>query len=124
MGSVRFGDYPESVSGIGFVAAEKPEAFLHAELVFLAVFFAKLSPIPRDMTREEVHRTLSALFESGERSRRSDELPEVKQRFSFSLLHGESPAVEFGYCFPGTAERCMKSKSPRGEVRRLSVRAV
>jgi len=46
MGSVRLGDYPKSVSGIGFVAAEKPEAFLQAELVFLAVLLTKFSPIP------------------------------------------------------------------------------
>src|ERR1700722_17384459 len=50
---------------VGSLAAEDPEAFLQAELVFLAVFVAKLSPIAHDVTHKEVHRTLSAFFESG-----------------------------------------------------------
>jgi hypothetical protein len=65
VGSVRLGDYPEAISGVGFVA-EEAEAFLQAELVFL-----------RSSSQSSPH-----FFESGERSRYSDELSEVKQRES------------------------------------------
>src|SRR6266853_3180215 len=105
--AASFGDYPQRVLCGSSVAAHQPEAFFQTELIFLFVFFGNFAPIARDVAREEVHRTLAAFFESGERSRRGDELSEVKQRFSFSLLHGKSPAVEFGYCSTGTAERCM-----------------
>src|SRR5580704_4548665 len=85
--SASFGDHPHLVSGVGFVAAEKSEALLQAELVFLLVFFGDFAPIACNVSRDKVHRALSALFESGERSRRSDQLSEVEQRFSFGLLH-------------------------------------
>jgi len=61
-----------------------------SELVFLPVVFGKLSPVPGDVSGEKVRRTLSALFESGKRSRSCDELPEVKQWFPFGFLHGNS----------------------------------
>jgi hypothetical protein len=58
-------------------------------------------------------RRMPGLLKSGQRARCSDELSEVKQRFSFSLLHGESPAVEFGSLLHmrGGKPR-MKSKCP------------
>ena len=58
-------------AGAGFLAAEEAKASLRAEVLFLAVFLAKLSPFARDVTREETHRVLSAFFESGEDSWRS-----------------------------------------------------
>jgi hypothetical protein len=48
------------------------------------------------MAREKVHSVLSRLFESGERSRRSDDLADVKQWFSFSLLHGNLLLLNLG----------------------------
>lgn len=95
MAPVPFGDYPDEFIRVGFVAAENPEAFLNTQLVFLAVVLREFSPIARDVAREEVHRTLAALFESREGSRSSDELSEVEQGFTFGLLHGDSPALEF-----------------------------
>src|SRR5438045_1320615 len=74
--SIRLGDNP--LFCVGLVAAEKAKAFLQAELIFLAIVFRKFSPIAHDVAREEVHRVLSAFFESGERSRRSDQLSEVE----------------------------------------------
>jgi hypothetical protein len=71
-----------------FVAAHNPESLLHAQVVFLAVVFGEFAPIARDVARKKVHRTLPTFFESGERSRRGDQLSKVEQGFSFSLLHG------------------------------------
>ena len=98
MGSVRFGDYPEAIPGVGFVAAEEPKTFFQAELVFLAIFLAKLSPIARDVAREEIHRTLSTFFQ--ERLTLPwgvTQLSRSNSGFSFDLLHSESPAVGFGF---------------------------
>jgi len=64
------------------------------------------------MAREEVHRGLAALFENGERSRGGDELAEVKQWFSFGLLHGNLLRLNLDFCLASTAERCMKKQMP------------
>jgi len=46
---------------------------------------------------EKVRWSLPTLFESGEHPQSSHELSEVKQRFSFGLLHDESPVVQSGF---------------------------
>ena len=85
--AISFGDDPNAVTCGCAIAAEEPEAFLQAELVFLPVFFGDFAPITRDMARQEIHRVLSGFFKGGQRARCGDELTEVKQRFSFCLLH-------------------------------------
>jgi hypothetical protein len=101
------------------------KAFLQAALVFLAVVFGEFSPIAGHVAREEVHRVLSAFFESGKRSRRGDQWSEVKQRFSFDLLHEKSPPLEF-WVLLRRHRRAVheKANALRGGGRRLSVGAV
>src|SRR5271170_6034983 len=64
--SASFGYHPHLVSGIRFVAAEKAEALLQAELVFLSVVFREFSPIALKVPGEELLRLLSRLLESGQ----------------------------------------------------------
>ena len=90
MTAAAFRNHPQSILSRCFVAAHESKTLLQAELVLPAVFFRHFSPIARHMAREEVHRRLSGLFESGQRARCGDELAEVKQRFvvlSFAFLN-------------------------------------
>jgi len=111
MRTVRFGNHPELVATGSAVAAEQAEAFGKAELVFVLVLLGEFTPIARDMAREELHRVLSSLFESGKRPRSGHQLSKVEQGFSFGSLHENfSFELKLGLCSAGTAERCMKSK--------------
>src|SRR5271163_2351389 len=67
--AVRFGNDPQAVTGGGAVAAEEPETFLQAELVFLLIFLGDFAPIARDMARKELHGILSGFFKNGQRAR-------------------------------------------------------
>jgi len=93
-------------AGAGFLAAEEAKASLRAEVLFLAVFLAKLSPFARDVTREETHRVLSAFFESGEDSWRS-------------LL-----LLNLGFASEAPQRGAQERKLLHGRGSRLSVRAV
>lgn len=124
MGARRLRNHPHAVSRIRFVAAQEPEAVLQAELVFVAVVFGEFSPIVGDVPGEKVHRTLPALFESGERSRSGDQLPEGKHWLSLGLLHGNSFSEGLFFA-PGQREAVHKEQLPFLEgPPRLAVRAV
>jgi hypothetical protein len=86
-GTVGFGDNPKLVARRRAIAAQKAKAFGEAESVFVLVFLGKFPPIPRDMPRQKLHRVLSRFFEGSQRAGCGDKLPQVKQRFSFGLLH-------------------------------------
>jgi len=57
-------------------------------------------PIPHNYHSRltwRVHRVLPGFFESGQRAGCSDELAQVKQRFSFGLLHGILLFLNLGF---------------------------
>jgi hypothetical protein len=97
MASRAFGDDPQPLIRVDFVAAQNAESFLHTQFVFLAVVRREFSPIAGDVALEEHCRTLTAFFESGERSRCGDQLPEVKQGFRSVCCIGISPVFDLGF---------------------------
>jgi hypothetical protein len=52
------------------------------------------------------------LSESDQRSGCSDELAQIKQRFSFGLLQENFLLLNFGFYFAGIAERCNEKQVP------------
>src|SRR5579871_877049 len=124
--AASFGDYPQRVLGGSFVAAHQPKAFFQTELIFLPVVFGNFAPVARHVAREKFRGGLAGFFESGQRAGCSDELAQVKQRTSFCFLHLDKLlGLNLGFAPKRRGEKPrIRNKSLRGEVRRLSVRAV
>jgi hypothetical protein len=73
------------------------------ESVFVAVFVAQVSPIAMNVACEEIQRSLSCLFESGQRAGCRDDLAEREKRRFADLLHWNDSFVGFDFCLRGTA---------------------
>lgn len=106
--AIGLGNHPHFVASSCDIGAEKTKALFQTELVFFAI----LAELTRDMARKQVHHVLSGFVESDQRSGCSDELAQIKQRFSFGLLQENFLLLNFGFYFAGIAERCNEKQMP------------
>src|SRR5437660_160869 len=83
--TVRFGDDPQLISGMGLVAAQKPETMLQAELILTNVVILEFTPISANVAHQKLKRALARSLKSapcsgsrGKLAQRKESSREVK----------------------------------------------
>jgi hypothetical protein len=109
---VIVGDDPKLIARASAVARKDLKAALHAELVFLTVLRAQLSPIATRMAAEKLGWSLSRLFQGRQRGGRRYDLPPWEELLCDSFHEPELLSQGCVFLHGGTAKRCVQSERP------------